>query len=95
MYGKRVQTHASLQLNSTTITLPPSDDDSAKAKSKSFKVIDVPGHPRVRDQFREHLTDAKVVAFVIDAAGLTRNQQQVGEWVVSLLPYSSHLSVVG
>jgi signal recognition particle receptor subunit beta len=44
-------------------------------------VIDVPGHPRIRDQFREHLTDAKAVAFVVDCSTISRNGAVVAEYV--------------
>ena len=43
--------------------------------------MDVPGHPRIREQFREHLTDAKAVVFVVDASTVSRNGPIVAEYV--------------
>ncbi len=43
--------------------------------------MDVPGHPRIRDQFREHLNDAKAIVFVVDASNVSRNGPIVAECV--------------
>ncbi|KAG6376471.1 hypothetical protein JVT61DRAFT_2464 [Boletus reticuloceps] len=53
--------------------------------SKTLRVIDVPGHPRIRDQFREHLKDAKVVAFVVDCSTISRNGSVVAEHLHNVL----------
>ena len=43
--------------------------------------MDVPGHPRIRAQFREHLADAKSIVFVVDASNISRNGPIVAEYV--------------
>jgi signal recognition particle receptor subunit beta len=43
--------------------------------------VDVPGHPRIREQFREHLADAKAIVFVVDASNVSRNGPIVAEYV--------------
>jgi signal recognition particle receptor subunit beta len=45
----------------------------ALSPNKTFRVIDIPGHPRVRNQFQEHLPNAKTIAFVVDASNISRN----------------------
>ncbi|KAF8643799.1 hypothetical protein AX16_008817 [Volvariella volvacea WC 439] len=70
-YGQTLSTHSSLQVNSSLITLSEGQ--------KSISVVDVPGHPRLRDHFREHINDAKVVAFVVDANLISRNGAVVAE----------------
>ncbi|KIM87256.1 hypothetical protein PILCRDRAFT_64446, partial [Piloderma croceum F 1598] len=42
-------------------------------------IVDIPGHPRVRDQFQEHLQDAKALIFVVDASTVSRNGAAVAE----------------
>ena len=69
-----------MQTNVSTVLLP-----ETKA---SFKVVDIPGHPRLRDQFEEHLADAKMVAFVVDANTISRNGPTVAEYV---LPHFHHI----
>ena len=64
-----------MQTNSSVIALSET--------SKTLRVIDVPGHPRVRNQFREHLGDAKAIAFVVDASTVSRNGAVVAECVQS------------
>ena len=49
--------------------------------------MDVPGHPRVREQFREHMADAKAVVFVVDASNVSRNGPIVAEYVGCFTAY--------
>lgn len=51
--------------------------------------MDVPGHPRIRDQFREHLADTKAIVFVVDASNVSRNGPIVAECVGSFTAYVS------
>jgi len=69
-YDQTLPSHTSLQTNSAQMTLSP---------TKTLRVIDVPGHPRIRDQFREHLKEAKAVAFVVDCSTISRNGSVVAE----------------
>jgi hypothetical protein len=62
-----------MQTNMASISLPPS--------TKTLRVVDIPGHPRIRDQFREYIPDAKAVAFVVDASTVSRNGAAVAEYV--------------
>jgi len=69
-YNQTLPSHASLQTNSVQMALSP---------TQTLRVIDVPGHPRIRDQFREHLSDAKAIAFVVDCSTISRNGSAVAE----------------
>jgi signal recognition particle receptor subunit beta len=71
-YGQVLHTHTSLQTNSSISVL---------SEKKTIRVIDVPGHPRIRDQFQEHLSDAKAIAFVVDTNTISRNGAMVAESV--------------
>lgn len=72
VYRQTLQTHASLQTNASTISLP---------NGKVVLAADIPGHPRIRDQFREQLPNAKAVVFVADATAVSRNGPAVAESV--------------
>lgn len=74
-YDRTLPSHTSLQTNSAQMTL---------SSTQTLRVIDVPGHPRIRDQFREHLKDAKAVAFVVDCSTISRNGSAVAEYVFSI-----------
>ena len=39
------------------------------------------GHPRIRNQFQEHLATTKAIAFVVDASTISRNGPAVAECV--------------
>ncbi|KAL1706881.1 signal recognition particle receptor beta subunit-domain-containing protein [Schizophyllum commune] len=83
VYKHTLPTHASLQTNSAFATLPN--------LKQPLRIIDVPGHPRVRDQFRAHLPEARAVAFVVDASTVSRNGARVAEHLHTILRALSHL----
>ena len=62
-----------MQANASTVTL--------QENQKAFRIIDIPGHPRIRDQFQEYINDAKAIAFVVDASTVSRNGAAVAECV--------------
>jgi signal recognition particle receptor subunit beta len=64
-----------MQTNSSTLTLDG---------RKPMTVIDVPGHPRIRDQFKDHMPNARAVLFVVDASTISRNGAAVAECALSL-----------
>jgi len=69
-YGQALHTHTSLQTNSSIVAL---------SEKKTIRVVDIPGHPRIRDQFREHIDDAKAIVFVVDTSTISRNGAAVAE----------------
>ncbi|KAI9509336.1 signal recognition particle receptor beta subunit-domain-containing protein [Russula earlei] len=69
VYGQTLPSHTSLQTNSGVFTLD----------KKAITLVDVPGHPRIREQFREYLPDAKAIVFVVDASNISRNGPVVAE----------------
>jgi len=76
-FNQQPPTHASLQINSTLITLPN--------VKQPVQVADIPGHPRIRVQYRDHLNDAKAVVFVVDASTVSRNGAAVAEYLHQIL----------
>ncbi|KAL7283595.1 hypothetical protein ACG7TL_003030 [Trametes sanguinea] len=70
-YQQTLPTHASMQTNAALVALPSS--------RKAIRVIDVPGHPRIRGQFQEHMSEAKALAFVVDSSTVSRNGAAVAE----------------
>lgn len=70
VYKQTLPTHTSLQSNSSIVEL---------LASKTLRIVDVPGHPRVRDQFLEYLPEAKAIAFVVDTSTVSRNGAAVAE----------------
>ena len=67
-----VPTHTSLQTNVSPLQL-------SATKGSFLRLIDIPGHPRLRDDFKEHVTDAKALVFVVDASTIARNAAFVAE----------------
>ncbi|KIJ41285.1 hypothetical protein M422DRAFT_172657, partial [Sphaerobolus stellatus SS14] len=76
VYGKPMASHTSLQSNVSVVTLP-----SSGKHHRTAKLIDIPGHPRIRDQFKDHLSDAKAVIFVVDASAVARNGASIAEYL--------------
>ncbi|KZS92973.1 hypothetical protein SISNIDRAFT_549998 [Sistotremastrum niveocremeum HHB9708] len=77
VYDHALPTHTSLQTNFSVVALP-----NAK---RPWRVVDVPGHPRMRDQFREFLPQAKAVVFVVDVSTVARNGLLVAEHLHQVL----------
>ncbi|KAK2466714.1 hypothetical protein APHAL10511_000972 [Amanita phalloides] len=83
-YDETPLTHTSLQTNSAVYQFAKSN--------KAIRIIDVPGHPRLRDQFRNYLTDARAVAFVVDANSISRSGAAVAEHLHHVLHAITSLS---
>ena len=75
-FHQQLSTHASLQTNSSLIALP---------KKRPVQAVDIPGHPRIRVQYRDYFNDAKVVVFVVDTSTVSRNGAAVAEYVLLVL----------
>ncbi|KAF8912117.1 hypothetical protein CPB84DRAFT_1812255 [Gymnopilus junonius] len=87
VYGQSLPTQASMQTNSGVATL---------SSKRSIRVVDVPGHARLRDQFQEYMPETKAIGFVVDANNVSRNAPAVAEHlhhilhVLTSLPPSQH-----
>jgi len=77
VYGHAIPTNTSMQANSSLLNVP--------GKKDPIQVVDIPGHPRLRDQFRESLPSTKAIAFVVDANTVSRNAAIVAEHLHSVL----------
>ena len=49
------------------------------SSKRSIRVVDVPGHARLRDQFQEYMPETKVIGFIVDANNVSRNAPAVAE----------------
>ncbi|KAJ2934911.1 hypothetical protein H1R20_g2176, partial [Candolleomyces eurysporus] len=76
VYNQHIPTTTSLQTNASSFTPVP---------SKTIQIIDIPGHPRIRGQFADHLNSAKAVAFVVDSNTVSRNGPAVAEHLHHIL----------
>lgn len=75
LYQQTLPTNTSMQTNAALVALP--------SAHKALRLIDVPGHPRIRDQFQEYLPHSKAIAFVVDSSTISRNGPAVAEYVFS------------
>ncbi|KAG2494261.1 hypothetical protein HYH03_007616 [Edaphochlamys debaryana] len=58
----------------------------------SVRVLDLPGHPRLRSKMEQHLNDARAVVLVIDAADITPHRTEAAEDLFEVL---THPTVCG
>jgi signal recognition particle receptor subunit beta len=75
VYHESLPSLASIQTNASTFTI------KNETSSTTLNLIDIPGHPRIRNQFKEHLKNACAVVFVVDAATVSRTGSTVAEYV--------------
>jgi len=47
--------------------------------TKSLTLVDLPGHPRLKDEFKKNIKGADAVVFVVDIVGLVRTAGTVAE----------------
>jgi len=50
-----------------------------------IQAVDIPGHPRIRVQYKDHFNDAKAAVFVVDATTISRNGAIVAEYLHQIL----------
>ncbi|KAF8758662.1 Signal recognition particle receptor beta subunit [Rhizoctonia solani] len=74
-FGQALPTHSSIQSNSALYTT---------SHGRTLRLVDIPGHPRLRDQFTDHLEDTAAVVFVVDSASVARNGTAVAESTLAL-----------
>ena len=70
VYGQSFPTQTSMQPNTSTFVLSP---------KKTIQITDIPGHPRLRGQFEEHMPNTRAIGFVVDANTISRNAAAVAE----------------
>ncbi|CCM04723.1 uncharacterized protein FIBRA_06911 [Fibroporia radiculosa] len=75
VYKHTPQTHTSMQTNSVMMSVG----------NTTIRLIDIPGHPRIRDQFRDFLSDAKGIVFVVDSSTISRIGPAVAEYLHQIL----------
>ncbi|KAF9819789.1 hypothetical protein IEO21_01880 [Rhodonia placenta] len=68
-----------------TAILSTSNSAVVPLAQKTLRIIDIPGHPRIRDQFREHMQDARGIVFVVDASTVARAGPAVAEHLHQVL----------
>lgn len=57
-----------------------------QGSSKHVKVIDVPGHPRLRSVFDLHAASASCIIFVLDSSTFVAEKQTVAECALQTCP---------
>ncbi|KAG9006596.1 hypothetical protein FRB90_009852 [Tulasnella sp. 427] len=76
LYSTALPSHTSMQANSGVLEIEP---------NTTAKLVDVPGHPRIRGTFTEYMKDAKAVVFVVDVNSIARNGASVAEHLHQVL----------
>ncbi|TYJ54753.1 hypothetical protein B9479_004601 [Cryptococcus floricola] len=92
-FNTHLPTHTSIISSSSTFSLSsPFADDG---HSKQVRLVDLPGHPRLRDEVKKYEAEAAAVVFVVDIQGVIRNGSGVAEQLppilASLASLSTHL----
>ncbi|KAI9638565.1 signal recognition particle receptor beta subunit-domain-containing protein [Dioszegia hungarica] len=79
-HGSRTETHTSITPSSTTFSL-----DSEDPARTAIRLVDIPGHPRLRDEVKRNLKTASAVVFVVDIQALLRNAGAIAEELPPIL----------
>jgi len=75
------------QFNTTFTSIKPNAADySVSAKNKKLKIVDLPGHERIRGQLLDEFKSmARGIVFVVDSGTLQREIKEVAEYLYTLL----------
>ncbi|WVF72454.1 hypothetical protein IAT40_007269 [Kwoniella sp. CBS 6097] len=90
VHGIYPQTHTSVVPSITSFLLSSPYDDGT---TKNLRLIDLPGHPRLRDQLKKHVKEASAVVFVVDVQAVVRNAASVAEELPPILSALSNLAI--
>ncbi|WWD01599.1 hypothetical protein V866_008544 [Kwoniella sp. B9012] len=85
-----IQTHTSIQPSITTF---PLNSPYENGQTKPIKLIDLPGHPRLKDELKKYVKEASAVVFVVDIQALVRNSAAVAEDLAPILVTLSNLNI--
>ena len=70
------QTHTSVESSNTTINIYSPDDET---QSKAVKLVDLPGHPRLRDEIKLYKDEISTIVFVVDTTAIVRAGSSTAE----------------
>ncbi|KAK6902740.1 signal recognition particle receptor subunit beta [Kwoniella mangroviensis CBS 8886] len=85
-----IQTHTSIQPSITTFRFNSPYEDG---QTKPIRLIDLPGHPRLKDELKKYVKEASAVVFVVDIQALVRNSAAVAEDLAPILVTLSNQSI--
>ncbi|KAI8136532.1 signal recognition particle receptor beta subunit-domain-containing protein [Fennellomyces sp. T-0311] len=74
-YGKKAQTVTSMKENEGPLVI----------ENKTFDLVDMPGHERVRFRYADYLPVARAIVFVVDSTTITRQIRVAGEYLYNVL----------
>ncbi|KAG0191885.1 hypothetical protein DFQ28_010671 [Apophysomyces sp. BC1034] len=74
-FGKKASTVTSIKENEGPITL----------FDKTFDLVDMPGHERVRYRFADYLPVTRAIVFVVDSSTVNRSIRSVAEYLYNIL----------
>ena len=70
------QTHTSVQ---PSVSIFPFKNPSDPKETRWMRLVDLPGHPRLRDEAQKHMENVSSVIFVVDIVAVVRNANTVAE----------------
>ncbi|XP_019870565.1 signal recognition particle receptor subunit beta [Aethina tumida] len=84
VHNKYVETHTSIKENIGNYTV----------NNQTLKIIDIPGHERLRDKFfEEHKNSAKGIVFVIDSVTLQQDVRDAADFLYNVLTDTTVTSI--
>jgi signal recognition particle receptor subunit beta len=77
VYGERFDTHTSAQSTTRPYVIKGGD----KTRRHVLKLMDVPGHPKLRHAYQQELQTALGIVFVVDSTTVTKQPRPVAEYL--------------
>ncbi|KAJ1556037.1 hypothetical protein HK096_001305, partial [Nowakowskiella sp. JEL0078] len=80
-YGKKLQTHTSLEEAQAIISLTSFDG----VPSKPIHIVDIPGHSKLRFKWSEFAPISRGIVFLIDSSTYSKMESEIAEYVYEML----------
>jgi signal recognition particle receptor subunit beta len=87
-YNEFPTTCTSMRLTETEFVLDHDLKEKLKAEGgKKVNIVDIPGHPRVREEWKEYIESASHVLFVVDATTLKKQVHEVCSFLLDIMTF--------
>ncbi|RKO93322.1 signal recognition particle receptor beta subunit-domain-containing protein [Blyttiomyces helicus] len=93
-YGKVAETRTSMTENQARFVLF-SKEEEIPSPPKPVRIIDVPGHEKLRFKYAEFIPECSGIIFMLDSGAITRDVRRATEYLYDLLvnPHTQKLQI--
>ncbi|KAG2224784.1 hypothetical protein INT45_005308 [Circinella minor] len=81
----QLYTQLRFEKKTSTVTSMKENEGPVTLKNKTYELVDIPGHERVRFHYIDYLPVTRSIVFVVDSTTVARQIRIVGEYLYNIL----------